>query len=379
MFWNIFSKRIIGTLRNKETAVWTWVFPIMMATLFFFTFTSLDTVDQLKDIPIGVIDNQSYRQDSPFQTALQSVSAKGDHQLFSLTTLSDEKEANSMLEKGEIDAYIQVDGTPKLVVKGDGLNQTIAKGFLDNYLQSKSSIEKIISNNPQAVQQISSLLDRESYTKEVSLTQNPPTDKVNYFYALLAMVCMYGGFQGLQSVSFLQANLSPLGARRTMSPTKHFPTMLSDLLGGITVHLGCVLVVVVYIIFILGINFGSKLGLVLLTCLVGSLVGVAFGAMVSVTSKLKETAKTAILTAVTLVCCFLSGLMVTGISYVVAQKAPVLSWLNPAARITDAFYCLYYYDTYSRYFLNIGILLIMSLVMFMVTAFFVRRQSYESI
>jgi ABC-2 type transport system permease protein len=80
-----------------------------------------------------------------------------------------------------------------------------------------------------------------------------------------------------------------------------------------------------------------------------------------------------------MVCCFLSGMMVGGINYVIAEKAPIVSWLNPAARITDAFYCLYYYDTYDKFFLNIGIILAMTVAMFAVTSIFLRRQRYESI
>lgn len=380
MFWNIYGKRVISTLRDKDTLIWTWVFPLMMSTLFFFTFSSLDTEYQLKVIPIGVVADDAYKQDSTFTGVMDTVSKEGEEQLFKVYPVDSAEQADTLLDKGEICGYIQViNRNMQFTVKSDGLNQTITKSFLDNYLQTRSSIENIIAENPEAAKKIAEMFSRDTYTREISLTENPPTDKVNYFYALLAMVCMYGGFQGFLSISFLQANLSALGARRTMAPTKRLRLIVYDLLGGFTVHFCCLVVVVAYIIFVLGINFGSKLGLVLLTCLVGSLMGVAFGAAVSVTSKLKEAAKTAILIAFTMICCFLSGLMVNGINYIVAEKAPIVAWLNPAARITDAFYCLYYYDTYERYFLNIGILLAMTAVMFAWTAFFVRRQSYESI
>jgi ABC-2 type transport system permease protein len=71
--------------------------------------------------------------------------------------------------------------------------------------------------------------------------------------------------------------------------------------------------------------------------------------------------------------------MLSGINYAVMQKTPAAAWLNPAARISDAFYCLYYYDTYDRYLLNIGIILTMAFMMFAVTSVFIRRQRYESI
>jgi len=354
----------------------------MLATLFSVTLSAVDTAGRLHEIPLGVINNEAYRQDISLQSALESVSGENDSRLFDVTLLSNTADADALLEKGEIDGYILIDDMadePILAVGGDGLNQTIARSFLDQYLQTKNAVETVISNNPEAMGDLPVLLNPINYTEEISLSGNPPTAKVNFFYALLAMICLYGGFQGLTTVSLMQANLSPLGARRTMSPAGRFKLVAYDLLGGITVHFCCLLFTLIYIIFILRADFGSKLGLVLLTCLMGSIFGVAFGAMVSVTSKLKNQAKVAILICVTMVCCFLSGLMVQGINYIVAQKAPIVAWLNPAARITDAFYCLYYYDNYDKYFLNIGIILIMTLVMFTVTAVFVRRQRYESI
>jgi ABC-2 type transport system permease protein len=71
--------------------------------------------------------------------------------------------------------------------------------------------------------------------------------------------------------------------------------------------------------------------------------------------------------------------MVGGINYIVAQRAPLVAWLNPAARIADAFYCLYYYDNYERYFMNIGIILGLTIVMFLIAAAFLRRSKFKSV
>lgn len=379
MFWNIYSKRVIGTLRDREMIVWTWAFPILLSTLFFFTFTSLDTVSQLQVILLGVVDNTAYREDVAFSAALGAVSEQNDSQLFELTRLDSVEQGDALLQEGAIDAYLFVEDVPRLVVTSDGMSQTIAKGFLDRYLQTKSAVETLLRESPEAAERLPLLMGADSLTREISLTDAVPTDKVNYFYALLAMVCMYGGFQGIHSISYLQANLSPLGARRTMAPVGRFRLITADLLGGITVHFLCLLLVVAYIALVLGVSFGSQSLLVILTCLVGSLMGVAFGALVGVSSRLKETAKTAVVISVTMVCCFLSGLMVTGINYMVAQQAPILAFLNPAAHITDAFYCLYYYDSYDRYLYHIAVLLVMTVVMLAITSLFVRRQRYESI
>ena len=378
MFWNIYSKRILSSLRDKDFLIWTWIFPVLLATMFFATFSGLDTVGQLRTIPVGIINDASFRQDSAFRTALESVSGENDG-LFDLTMFVDTAEANAVLESGEIVGYILAGEIPKLVVSADGISQTIIKGFLDRYIQTKSSVEFILSENPGVASDLPALLMPVNYTDEISLSGNPQTNTVNYFYSLLAMVCMYGGFQGLVTVTYLQPNLSALGARRTLSPAVRWRLVSYDLLGGITIHVFFLLTVVAYITFVLGTNFGSQLWAVLLTCIAGSMLGVAFGAMISSVSRLKEQVKIAIMITVTMVCSFLSGLMMGGINYTIAERAPVIAWINPAARIVDAFYCLYYYDTYERYFLNIGVILGMTIFMFLVTAVFFRRQRYESI
>lgn len=377
MFWNLYGKGLIGKFRNRDTLIWTWIFPLLLATLFYTMFSSLDSAGSFREIPLGVLDDAAYQQSDTLRSALESSSGEGG--LFILTSFSDAVSADKALENGEIDGYITAGEVPRFAVKEDGINQTIIKGFLDNVVQTQNSVSELLKQNPSEAGQLAELLDRVGYTERISLSHNPPSEKVSFFYALLAMVCMYGGFQGMSSILYLQANLTPLGARRTMAPIGRFRAMVCELLSAATVHFTCLLVVVAYIIFVLKTEFGPNLGLVLLTCLCGSLLGVAFGAMVSAVSKLKEMAKTAIMVCVTMVCSFLSGLMMSGINYVVAQKAPLVSYLNPAARIADALYCLYYYDTYGRYFMNIGIVLAMALVMFAVTAIFVGRQRYESI
>ncbi|MCL1830453.1 MAG: ABC transporter permease [Oscillospiraceae bacterium] len=379
MFWNIYSKRVLYSLRSRDILIWTWIFPVMLATLFFATMSSIDESGQLSEISLGIVDNMSFREDPYLYSTLESIEGDNDDKLFTLTIIDNVPEADRILTDGVVDGYILFQPDPKLIVVEDGLNQTIIRSVLEHYQHTKNAVNDMLLMNNGDYEIVSSALQNINYTEEISLAGNPPTDKVNYYYALLAMICMYGSFQGLTSVTLLQANLSPLGARTTMSPVKRFKMILFDLFGGITVHFCCTLFSVAYIIFVLKINFGNKLWLVLLTCFIGCLLGVSFGSVISVMSKLKEQAKIAILICVSMVCSFLSGLMVTGINYTVMQEAPLVAWLNPAARITDAFYCLYYYDSYDRYLINIGIILIMVVVMFAITSVFIRRQRYESI
>ncbi|MCL2663292.1 MAG: ABC transporter permease [Oscillospiraceae bacterium] len=377
MFRNIYGKRILFSLRDRSTMIWTLIFPLVLGTLFFAVFGGIDTSGLLETSPLGVVNDEAFRQDEAFKVALESVS--GEDGLFELHIFENTSDADSALENGDITGYVIAGDIPTLIITSDGISQTIAKSFLDRFIQTRSSIIHVIATNPAAAADLPALLAPVTFTEEITLSNNPPSNVLNYFYALFAMVSMYGGFQGLNTVVYLQANMSALGARRTVSPAKRWKLVLYDLLGGLTIQFACLVILVAYLSLVLGIDFGSQVGLILLTCLAGSMLGVSFGAMVSVSSKFKENAKVAILISVSMLSVFLSGLMVGGINYIIAQRAPIVAWINPAARITDAFYSLYFYDTYGHFFLNIGIVFGMSVIMFIITAVFLRRQRYESI
>ncbi|MCL2427482.1 MAG: ABC transporter permease [Oscillospiraceae bacterium] len=373
MFRNIFGKRIIGSIRDRGSLVWTLIFPLVLATLFYIVFSGIDAAGMLNRFPLGVVNDAAFQENVAFRTAIESVSDEDG--LFELILHDSVEEANVALENGEIRGYIIVGEIPTLIVTMDGIEQTVAKTFLDRYLQMQNSIEHVMMTNPAA---LANLVPME-FTEEISLSHNPPSGVLNFFYALLAMTAMYGAFQGGTAIIYLQANLSALGARRTVSPAKRWKVIFYDLLAALAIHFTCMMVLLAFMNFVLGIDFGQQIGFVILTCFVGSMLGISFGALLSVTPRLKEGAKISIMLAVTMVCVFLAGLMVGGINYIIAERVPILAWINPAARLVDAFYALYFFDTYERFALNIVIVLGMSIVMFIMTAILTRRQRYESI
>lgn len=375
MFWNCFSKSVLMALRTKSMIFWTLLFPLCISTLFYFSFSSLDSSDQIRSIPVAVVRDEAMEKDTVF---LQVISA--DSGLLSVTWTDSLSDAWELLKANEVTAVIRLEnGVPVLSVTGNGLNQTILKNFLDQYLQLYTAAEDILAENPLAILSAASMFDLQEYTKQVSISKNEATYTVNYYYALISMICLFASFFGMNTVSSLQGNLSPQGALRSVSPCSRSRQFLADMSGSIVTHFTVMILVLLYMRCVLRINFGTSMLPVLLTCLVGGAVGFSFGALITVPARLKMGMKEALIVSVSLLCSFFSGLMVSGINYTIMQKAPLLSLLNPCARITDALYCLYYYDNYDRYFQNIAILIVMFLLMTAGTAYFIRRHQYESI
>lgn len=383
MFWSTYRKSILRGLRSRDMIIWTLLFPILLATLFYFAFSRLDKAEVLDTISVAVVEDEALKGEAYLKTMLEEISKEEDS--FLDITWTDGETADRLLRDGETEGVIAVEnGTPKLAVKEQGIYQTILKQLLDRYIQIKDSIQSVIQKNPKAglqmlLQDTEKWMEDRSYIREVSLSGQKPSSTVNYYYALLAMVCLYGGFHGMVIVENLQANLSPQGARTTVAPIRRGILYAASFLSELTTHFLCMAVVVCYMQFVLKISFGGRFLLVLAMCLVGSMAGIAFGALVSLPSRWKGGMKSAIVVSGSIVSSFLAGLMFSGTNYVVEQKLPLLAMINPASRIADAFYSLYYYEDYSRYLKNTGILLIMTAVMLGIVLVFARRKQYESI
>ena len=376
---HIFITRLKCLLRDRQTIFWTLMFPLILATFFNMAFANLNSNEVFHPIDIAVVNDAGYQQNQDFKSVLDGVST-GSSRMFNLTATTKQK-ADELLNDGKIKGYITVGSEIGLTVTDSGLSQSIVKSFLDRYKKTSSVVKSIIRQNPSAVQSglLDDLGDQKEYTQEVSGNSAEPNNVLNYFYSLIAMACLYGGFFGMKEVTDIQANISDRAARVNIAPVHKLKIFLVSMCSSLLVHFTELLILLAYLRFALNIDFGSKAGFVLLTTFAGSVAGISLGALVSALVPKSEGLKVAILLAVSMTGSFLAGMMYQDIKYIVAQNVPILSYLNPVNLLTDAFYSLYYYDTFTRYALNMGILSGFILVFCAVSYFIIRRQKYASL
>ncbi len=365
------------SLRNREVLTWTLLFPLLMSTLFYFAFSSLDEVDQLEAVPVAIVQSAEY-SDSSLEQVLEELS-QGEEPLLTLQSCESAEEAAGKLEEGEIEGYIFVENhEPHLTVKEEGMNQTILRQVLTQYKQMQHSMSGLTLQQAAAVMELQQQ-EMETMLEKVSLTHNPPSDIVGYFYSLLAMVCLFGMYQGIVGVYNLQANQSALGIRRCIAPESYTKVVLAEILSGSLLHILVVWIALAYMVLVLKINFGGRVLLAMAGCAAGSLTGVSLGVFVGSFPKMNLQIKMGASTMVSLFLCFCSGMMVGGVNYWIQEYIPVFAWLNPAMRLVDAMHSLYYFDTIQPFLLNVSILLLFSVVFFALSAVRLRRYQYESV
>lgn len=378
MFGHIFVNRLRCLVRNREKIFWTLLFPIVLAFFFKMAFGNIGKAESFSPIPVVVVENGAWEADTALRETLGTLN-QGEGRLLSLMIAS-EGEATRMLREGEVSGIIVPDSPVRLETRGTGMNQNILKSVLDSFNQYSATITTLLREDPSsAAALLADMPERGSYTRDAKASNAPMDPSVIYFFGLIAMASFYGGFFGSDEVTDIQADITPRAARINVAPVHKMKTFLFSASASLLIHMLETIFFVLFLHFVLDIGFGSRIWHILLTVVCGSLAGVSFGACISALVKKSEALKTSLLIGITMIGSALAGMMYADVKYVIATKAPILTWINPVNLLADAFYSLYFYDTVTRFFMNLGALALMTLVFGVITFLAVRRTRYASL
>lgn len=376
LFHNI-KYTFLSMIRTKEVIFWSLVFPLALATFMYLAFGKINEVtENLETIDVAVVESV---QNEMFDKILVEVS-NGKSPLLNPMKMNSQ-DAVSALDGKEVDGIIHVDDTISLSVRENGLIATILSSFVDRYLQNEATLTQIAKNNPLALNSaIEALSDDTSYFKEEKLTDGNTDNLSNYFYAVFAMSCLFASFTGISSMFSIQGNLSPLGQRRCVAPTKKLHVVLTLFLTNEIVQFAIELITFAYMSLVLGLDLSNKYPALFLLLFVASSFGLTMGMFIgSLKKPVTEGAKMGIGVAISMALSVMADLCVSGLMNTIEHTVPIINRLNPAALISDSFYALNTYSDYSRYTSNMVNLSAMTLILFTLTILTVRRNRYASI
>ena len=240
--------------------------------------------------------------------------------------------------------------------------------------------QTILKKHPSGILEgLSQMADTRDLVQELSLGGKTIDGNSQFFYALIAMACLYGCFIGFGAAITLQANLTALAARRCVTPTHKLKLILSEQITSFLLGYTDVIILLIYLRIILKLDFQGQIGKMLIISLFGSLIGVSVGLFVGSLGKLSEGIKVAVILAISMVCSFLAGLMNSNMKDLVEKHVPIINRINPAALSSDAFYCINVYNDTARYYRNLVTLAVMSAAFVMASFLLIRRNRYDSI
>ena len=370
---------------------WTFAFPVFLGAFFYMAFSDIEDSEKLHVIDIAVVENTGFRESEMWKESLEVLSDEASGEQVFCTKYVSEEEAKRLLSVKEIAGYFMLaDGEPQVTVASDGINETVLKYVVEEIYQT----EEIVRNTAERRIQQGEMPTAEFYeqlSKEVMNLVDSENGGIRdisganlsytmiEFYTLIAMTCLYGGILGMVAVNQNLANMSSKGKRVSVSPVGKSRMILSSVLAGYVIQMVGVALLFAFTIFVLHVDYGNHLPLIVLLALCGGLAGLSVGIAIAVLVKSGDNVKTGIVISVTMAGCFLSGMMGITMKYLVDKNIPLLNLLNPANMITDGLYALYYYDTFDRYWQNAASLLVFAFSMILFSVLGLRRQKYDSI
>lgn len=387
MFYHNFKYSLKILLKNKSLIFWTFAFPILLGTLFNMAFSNIEKSEKLSIIDIAIINSDEFDNDKIFKETMQTLSDDNNKNKIFNITYTDISKAKKLLLNEEITGYLKFnENNIDIIVNSSGINETILRSIVDEIEREKEVINTLVKKETEKgnidytaiYNRIALLLNNSNATLKDISNKNLSYTMIEY-YTLVAMAVLYGALISMNVVNYKLANMNSVGKRTAVSKVGKGKLLLGSLLASYIVQMLSLLILLVYTIFVLKVDYGSDIIHVILLIAIGSLASLTLGLGVSTMLKTNENAKTGILIAITMLWSTLSGMMGITTKYVIDKNIPILNILNPANMITDAFYSLYYYDTLNRFYSNIISLLVFSLIMIIISYESLRRQKYDSI
>ena len=372
---HLIKYNILVKFRNFNMTFWPLVFPLILGTFFFFAFGNLNDAD-FETVQVAMV--QESDNNPLFRFYIEQVE-KSDSGLLNIREM-DESTALTALKNKEISGIYYNKMSPSLTVNAHGIPESILQSVLESYHNNLHTIRSILKEHPSGILAgLSQMADTRELVQELSLGGKTIDGNSQFFYALIAMACLYGCFIGFGSAITLQANLTALAARRCVTPTHKLKLIVSEQIASFLIGYVDVIILLFYLRNILKLDFQGQMGRMLLISLFGSLIGVSIGIFVGSFGKMSEGIKVSIILAISMVCSFLSGLMNSSMKDLVEKHAPVINRINPAALISDAFYCINVYNDPARYYRNLITLAGMSIAFVLASFLLIRRNRYDSI
>jgi len=387
MFVHKFKYTLKILLKNKMLLFWTFAFPILLGTFFTMAFSDIESGEMLDIIDIAIIDNDEFQNNEIYQEVFKTLSDENNEDQLFHTVYTTKKKAEKLLEDGKISGYLLLNNQkPNVVIQSNGINETIFNQVVDE-IESQSAILKTVIETQINKQEI---FDYQKIYQEIEKTLNGDV-KINNisnknlsytmieFYTLIAMACLYGGMFAKKALLNELANMTSIGKRNSITPISKIKLILGSLSASYFVQLIGLALLYLYTIFVLKVDYGTHFLLIVLLSLAGSLAGLSLGVGTTCLVKGSENTKTGVLLAISMVGCFLCGMMGITMKYVIDTNVPILNQINPANMITDGLYSIYYYDTFDRFYFNLLSLFIFSIVVIGISIFQMRRMKYDSI
>ena len=404
--WTTIVMQLRVNIWRPATLFWVLAFPIILATLFFFMFGGLEHADDFSPLSVAVVRDVAWQasgQGDVLLNQLETTSESDDPAdsedsadsaaLITAHDVTDVEAARHLLKQGDAVAYLYENEQGKVAMAvadtiastSDSSAQVTLSALrlvLTRFNETGALVSDIASQNPAALSDptlSASIGMSGTFTKEVTLTHFKPNLAARYYFALLGMACLQALDIGIRAITDAQANLSPLGARRTLAPLPKRQLLTATFLSSWFVSFACMLLAFLVIRYVFNVEVGGRETAAVVGVAVATFMATALGTMLGAIP-IPLGVKIGISVAFTTILPLFAGLygqQSMELGDAIARNAPVLAGLNPVRQFATLFYDILFYDSFAPFMRTTGVLAAMSAVFLVIAIVLLRRQRYE--
>ena len=137
MFGHNFKYTFKVLMRSRMLLFWTFVFPLVLGTMFKLAFSNIENSEKLNVIPIAIVDNEDFQGNEAFRRTFETLSDESsDEQMFDTVYVSKD-EADTLLSDGDVDGVLYMNGEqPEIWIHENGINQTVLQYVVDEIVRA---------------------------------------------------------------------------------------------------------------------------------------------------------------------------------------------------------------------------------------------------
>lgn len=184
-------------------------------------FSNIENSEKLEIINIAIVNNEEFENNEIFKQVFKTLSDEENEDRLFNTKYVTEEEAKLLLENDEITGYMLLEDPPKVIIKANGINETIFKYVTEEITGNSEIISNLLENEVKKEMLTGNYnIDYEEIYRKISETvqnenvkiKNISNSNLSYtmieFYTLIAMTCLYGGILGMVAINQNLANMS---------------------------------------------------------------------------------------------------------------------------------------------------------------------------
>ena len=335
---------MITSFREPSVLFWSLLFPLLLSSVMMIV---LSGIVEKVSIPLAV------SPEFPMKEIYEEIP------ILALSSLAEEDAKKELLE-GKLEGYI--DGKGELHVTRNSVYSSFLYRIQREIAQTGKLYEKGYTPN---------------FERIIKMEEENTNIMVIFMSAILAMTSVYSYFFGMHTMIVYQANLSTLGLRLAVAPTKKSVQLFAGFVTGMSFNLLFNFITMLYLKYVFNMDFLQDLAGTFSIMLAANFFGMAIGIFIGAGNRFNENTKAMVGTSMGLLFGMTSGMMNDSVKADLLERFPLLMKFNPGNIVSSALYKMNYMGSRDGLYRGILILVAFGLVFYGLSYSALRRRKYD--